>query len=246
MTHSGRETALSKALQSGRWLPGTFLARLDPAVREGLLGLGGHRTLRSGEPLTRQGDRGTDVFLLKGTATGGACAKVTRLVPNGSESLLGIRVVGDVIGEGAALRDDRTRSATVTACADLVAQVVERRRFLQYLDRNPAAWRALCALISERLDWANRRRLDFAAYEVRTRLVRVVLELVEAHGVRGPLGVELGVEVSQQELGRLIGAKPDTVGTALRALKAEGLITARYRGLFIRDLDALRRVADEG
>ncbi|MBY8848681.1 Crp/Fnr family transcriptional regulator [Saccharothrix sp. MB29] len=235
---------MSNAPHPSEWLPGTFLARLDRAAREELLALGGSRFVHNGEALTRQGDRGAEVFLLKAASSGAtACAKVTRLVPDGSESLLGIRVAGDVVGEGAALREDRTRSATVTACSDIVVHAVEPQRFLGYLGRRPDAWQALCALITDRLDWANRRRLDFAAYDVRVRLARVVLELVERHGVPGPRGVELGIEMSQQELGKLIGAKPDAVGAALRRLRVEGLITVRYRGLLVQDLDRLRRVA---
>ncbi|WP_051771396.1 Crp/Fnr family transcriptional regulator [Saccharothrix sp. NRRL B-16314] len=201
--------------------------------------------MRANEHLTRQGDHETDVFLLRSATSGGTvCAKVTRLAQNGSEALLGVRVTGDVIGEGAALGQAPTRSATVTACADLLVQAVERRQFLAYLDRNPQAWHALCALIFDRLDWANRRRADFASYHVENRLVRVLVDLAGSHGVPGPLGIDLGVDVSQEELGRLIGAKPDAVGVALKALKSKGLVTARYRGVRIRDLEALRHLAD--
>ncbi|MFD1149844.1 Crp/Fnr family transcriptional regulator [Saccharothrix hoggarensis] len=236
---------MSQAPSRHGWLPGTYLSRLAPGLRDELLSLGGQRVVRANELLTRQGERETGVFLLRSATSGGAvCAKVTRLVRNGSEALLGVRVAGDVIGEGAALREDRTRSATVTACADLLVQVVERRQFLAYLHRNPEAWQALCALISDRLDWANRRRADFGSYDVKVRLVRVLLDLAQSHGVPGPLGMDLGVDVSQEELGRLIGARPDAVGAALKALKANGLVTSRYRGVRIRDLDALRRVAD--
>ncbi|MBW4719678.1 Crp/Fnr family transcriptional regulator [Saccharothrix obliqua] len=236
---------MSQASRPNEWLPGTYLARLTPEARTALLGLGGRRVVRAGEPLTRQGDRCADVFLLKSNTSGTAvCAKVTRLVRNGAEALLAIRVVGDVIGEGAALRADTTRSATVTACSDVVVQVVEQRRFLRYLDETPQAWHALCALISDRLEWANRRRLDFAAYDVRVRLARVLLELVESHGVAGPHGIELGVDVSQEELGRLIGAKPDAVGGALRTFRNAGLVTSRYRGVRVCDLTALHAVAD--
>jgi CRP-like cAMP-binding protein len=230
---------------SNGWLPGTFLALLGRELSDELLDLGSARTVPAGKQLTSQGDSSSDVFLLKAGRLGSACVKVTSVLPGGDETLLAIRMAGDVIGEGAALRHDQLRSATVTACTDVLVQSIEQRKFFGYLDRRPAAWRALCIMLANRLDWANRRRLDFGAYDVRVRLVRVVLELVEAHGVDTPLGVELGVDVSQQELGKLIGAKPDAVGGALRRLKAEGLISSRYRGVRIPDLAALRLVAEE-
>jgi CRP/FNR family transcriptional regulator, cyclic AMP receptor protein len=237
---------LSEALQSSNgWLPGTFLARLDSALSGELLGLGSTRLVQAGEQLTCQGAPGADVYLLKAGKSGTACMKVTAVVQSGFETLLAIRMAGDVIGEGAALRDDGTRSATVTACTDVVVQAVGQQQFLRYLDRRPAAWRALCTMLSDRLDWSNRRRLDFSAYPVRVRLVRIILELVQAHGVHTELGVELGVQVSQEELGKLIGAKVDAVGRAMSELRAEGLISCRYRCMRIHDLAALRRVADE-
>jgi CRP-like cAMP-binding protein len=227
------------------WLPGTFLARLDSDLSGELLGLGSTRLVRAGERLTNQGDPGDDVYLLlKSGQSGTACMKVTAVVQSGSETLLAIRMAGDIIGEGAALRDDGTRSATVTACTDVVVQAVDQQQFLRYLDRRPAAWRALCTMLSDRLDWSNQRRLDFSAYPVRVRLVRIILELIQAHGVHTELGVELGVQVSQEELGKLIGAKVDAVNSAMGVLRAEGLISRLYRGMRIHDLDALRLVAE--
>jgi CRP/FNR family cyclic AMP-dependent transcriptional regulator len=241
-----REHALPDAsIHHGPWQPGTLLAKLDPELSESLLNLGSVRTIRTGDVLTRQGDRCGDIYLLVHARAGtSASVKVTCLLPNGSESLLSIRMVGDIIGEGAALRDDRTRSATVTACCEIRIRTVERSRFLTFMDSNPRAWRALCALLGDRLEGANRQRLDFGAYDVRVRLARVILSLVENHGVHTELGTELGVELSQQELGKMIGAKPDAVNAALRKLKVDGLISARYRGVRVANLARLRQVAD--
>jgi CRP/FNR family transcriptional regulator, cyclic AMP receptor protein len=100
-------------------------------------------------------------------------------------------------------------------------------------------------MLTDRLDYANRRRLDFGGYEVRVRLVRVMLELVDVHGVLTNHGVELGVRISHEELGKLVGAKRDAVSLAMRRLRAEGLITQQVRSVRIADLNALRRVADE-
>jgi CRP/FNR family transcriptional regulator, cyclic AMP receptor protein len=229
----------------GGWSPGSFLARLAPEAAWELLSLGRPHAVAPGEHLARQGERNTDVFLLQAAKPGtAACVKVTSVARNGAETLLAIRTAGDLVGEGAALRGG-VRAATVTACAETVAHAVEHRRFLAYLDDNPAAWRALSTVLTDRLDWANRRRLDFGGYDVRVRLARVMLELVELHGVRTPLGVELGVQISQEELGKLVGARPDTVSLAMRRLRVEGLITSRYRGVLINDITALRRLADE-
>lgn len=230
-----------------RSLPGSFLTRVGPRAAAELLGLGQRRTYWAGDHLTRQGEPQTEVFLLQTARSGvAACVKVTSVARNGTETLLAIRASGDLVGECAALRDDGTRAATVTACAETVAHVIDNTRFAAYLDDHPGIWRPLAERLVYQLDWANRRQLDFAGYDARVRLVRVIVELADLYGERTPLGVELGVQITQEEWGRLIGARPDTVRPAMRDLKAAGLVTVRYRSLRITDVAALRDLADEG
>ena len=90
----------------------------------------------------------------------------------------------------------------------------------------------------------NRRRLDFAAYSVKARLARLILELLDTHGVPDGAGMKLGVELSQEELGKLIGAKPDSARDAMRRLRTEGLVQVRYRGVSVPNVDALRAAAE--
>jgi CRP/FNR family transcriptional regulator, cyclic AMP receptor protein len=229
----------------GEWLPGSFLAQVGSDAAHELLGLARPRLVAPGEHITRQGERSVEVYVLQArTAGAAACVKVTSVARNGTEIMLAIRTAGDLIGEGAALRD-RSRMATVTACAHAVAHAVERQRFLSYLNRNPAAWRALSTMLVDRLEWADRRRLDFSGYDVKGRLIRVMLELAERHGKRADQGVDLGVNISQMELGNLVGAKLDAVSQAMRVLRTKGLVSYRYRCVRIHDLAAMRREAGE-
>jgi CRP-like cAMP-binding protein len=189
--------------------------------------------------------RDADVFLLcVAGAKGSACVKVSGVMANGSETLLAIRMAGDVVGEGALFRADCTSAATVTACTDIKVQSIAKSTFQGFLRAHPLAQFELCALITERFDFANRRRLDFAAYDVKVRLARIILELLDAHGVSDGVGVRLGVELSQEELGKLIGAKPDSARDATRRLRAEGLIQVRYRGVSVPNVAALRAAAE--
>lgn len=227
-------------------LPGSFLARVDPTTAADLLDMGQPRDFGPGDDLTHQGDPQTEVFLLQSARVEvTACVKVTLRARNGSETLLAIRATGDLVGECAALRDERTRAATVTACAHTVAHVIDNKRFAAYLDGHPAVWRPLAERLVNQLDWANRRQLDFAGYDARVRLARVILELADLYGDATELGVNLGIRISQEEWGRLIGARPDTARAALRQLRGSGVVSMWYRGLRITDVDGLRDQADE-
>ncbi|EWC59508.1 transcriptional regulator with cyclic nucleotide-binding domain [Actinokineospora spheciospongiae] len=234
-----------QAAVAGRWLPGTFLARLGP-VAPALLDLGRSRVLGAGERLITQGDDNTSVFLLESAdRDSAACVKVTATTPNGTESLLGIRLAGDIVGELAALRDDGRRSATVTTCTETVVHAVTHERFLGFLRAEPVAWEALSRVLADRLDWANRRRLDFGGYVVRVRLARVLLELAERHGHGAVGGIALGVKLSQAELGRLIGAGADAAAGAVAELRRAGVLSTEYQRPTITDLAGLRELAGE-
>jgi CRP-like cAMP-binding protein len=229
-----------------RWPNGTFMARLTEDVGRELLGLAPARLCPPGDVLLAQGDTGDHLCLLRSGRPGGsACVKVTATLENGSESLLGIRVSGDIVGELAGLLAGR-RTATVTTCSYIAVHKIPRDAFKSFLMRRPDAWEAMDHMIADRLDWANRRRLDFAGYDVPVRLARVFVDLVERHGYAVEAGDQFGVALSQGELGRLIGAREDAVGQAMRKLRYAGLVSSRYRIVTITDLDRLRVFAQLG
>lgn len=220
------------------------MARLaEPTGRE-LLNLAPALLHPPGEVLLTQGDASDHVCVLGAADPGrSSCVKVTATLENGSESLLGIRVSGDIVGELAGLLTGR-RTATVTTCGPVVVHRIGRDVFKAFLMRRPDAWEAMGRMIASRLDWANRRRLDFGGYDVPIRLARVLVDLVERHGYPVEAGERLGVELSQAELGRLIGAKEDAVGQAMRTLKRTGLVISGYRLVTVVDVARLRTFAE--
>lgn len=223
------------------WPVGTLMSALDERARGEILSLGKPQSHKPGATLIRQGDLQRDHVLLLRSARPGlsACAKVTAILDNGVEVLLGVRVSGDLVGEMAVLRG-MGRSATVTACTSMLAFRIPATAFITYLNEHPQSWSALASMIVQRLDWANQRRLDFAAFDVPVRLVRVLSELAARHGFAVEGGTALGVRLSQPELGRLIGAKEAAVGKAVRLLKENGLLKISYRQVIITDLERLR------
>ncbi len=76
----------------------TFRDALGPRAREALQGLGRVRTLRPGEVLHREGESTDHVALVEGGSM-----KVARTTADGRELVLGIRGVGDLLGEMAAI-----------------------------------------------------------------------------------------------------------------------------------------------
>ncbi|MFD0684728.1 Crp/Fnr family transcriptional regulator [Actinomadura fibrosa] len=226
--------------ESGRpWPSGTFLSRLPRESRTRLLRLGQLRSFPAQHTLVRQGDPGGSVWLLLD-----ALVKVSARVENGSQALLALRVGGDLVGEMAVL-DGAPRSATVTGCGRMTVSQIRGAAFVRFLQEHPPAAMALSQMAVERLRWSNQRRLDFAGYETSRCLARVLLALAERHGRPVARGLDLGVPITQAELGGLIGAKENTVHRALRELTDLGLVgTPGRRRVIIEDPARLAAYAD--
>jgi CRP/FNR family transcriptional regulator, cyclic AMP receptor protein len=227
----------------GKWPEGTVMSRLDERTGNELLALAPGISYRAGVVLTNQGSRDERVYLLEPGPKTSACVKVTACLANGAETLLGIRVGGDLVGELAAITH-RTQSATAVTCSTVLAHAMTGDDFLGFLSRYPCAWEAVTLMIADRLEWANRRRLDYAGHDARVHLARVLVELVRRYGHRGAGGYELGVSLSQPELGKLIGVGQDAVGLAVRELRDAGLVRTRYRGVVVCDLPGLARAGE--
>ncbi|MEU7000652.1 Crp/Fnr family transcriptional regulator [Nonomuraea sp. NPDC046570] len=214
---------------AGHYPVSTFLWYLPEDARARLLSLGTTVGYGPGHELISQDEQSHTVFLLLR-----AVVKVTGRSENGIETLLAVRVRGDVIGDMAAMAD-APHSATVTTCGRTTAVVVKGPVFLDFVRRSPAAGLALNRLVGDRLRWANERRLDVAGYGAGVRLARVLLSLAHRHGVQTAEGLDIGVPLTQSELGGLIGAREATVQKALRELSRAGLVERGSRRVVITD-----------
>lgn len=220
------------------WTPGTFLGSLPSAVAAELVAESVRKRFDSGRILIREGGTDTHVALLVS-----GFVKVTTAV-EGYETLLGIRLPGEVVGEIGALTGE-PRNATVTACGRVTAGLLSQARFEAFLSRRPDAARLVAAAVARQLRWANRRRSDFAAFPAHIRLARLLSEIAEVCGRELPDGtVELAVPLSQPELAAMIAIAQATVQKAVHDLRDAGLITTGYRRLVLLDPVRLAKLAD--
>ncbi len=227
------------------WPRGSFMSRLRPRSADRFLSLAGPRSLPADRVLISQGDTDEQVMLL-GPPGGGetadpACVKITSVLRNGTEVMFGIRRWGDLVGELSMFRGTRP-SATVTSCAPLTVRVYSHRVFDSFMEGHPDAWRAMVAVMAERQESADRQRAELAGYEVEARVARVLVDMAQRHGVPTDRGVHLGVRLSHTDLGKLIGARTDAVGNAIRRFRAEGLLLTSYKNVVIVNMEGLNGI----
>jgi CRP/FNR family transcriptional regulator, cyclic AMP receptor protein len=228
----------SQAWINFAWPGNTVLGRLDRRVREIVLEAGSEPRTTSSRYLARQNEPGMHAFLLLlGTV------KVVVHSTSGFSGLLGVRTAGDVVGELSVL-DGTKRSASLMTCGPVSVIAIEGGRFRRLMAEQPQFSFAVTRMISDRLRWANRRRVDAGAYGPLIRIVRLLYELAVCYGTRQDEGWDLGISVTQAEIASLAGVAQRTAERDLHELERRKVITRHYRRLKIIDLDLLREMGD--
>lgn len=218
-------------------LPGGFWGALSAAERATLSGFAAHRIFEKDSTLVSEGDTtGHVVVILSGFA------KVFTTSIDGDESMLGVRGPGDTIGEiGAFAR--RPRIATVTALEEIRGLVMDGERFRNVLETSAHASAALSQVLLNRQvesDW----RLTMGAYDGEQRLARLLLELLNRFGERGPDGaVGMGLPLSQTELASWIGKSREMVARAYRTWRDADIVRTGRRSITVMNVAELARIA---
>jgi CRP/FNR family cyclic AMP-dependent transcriptional regulator len=212
-----------------------FLDLLGSEERRELEAVAARRRFPRGVAIFRQGDDGGAVYVLVSGRV-----KVTTSTPDGREVLLGFPGPGEVLGELSAAHG-QARSATVTTIEDVEAIVLSGSAFRALVERRPAIALAMLRIVSERLFAADRRSVEFAAFDVLGRVSRRLSELAAGAGQVVPEGVEITIPLTQEELASWTGASREAVSRALGTLRNLGWIAVDRRRITVRDPEALAR-----
>jgi CRP/FNR family transcriptional regulator, cyclic AMP receptor protein len=212
---------------------------LDEDERRRLSELGRMRRHQSGDVLFLEGDEGTHVLVIQR----GSLKLVTTTL-EGHEHLLAIRGPDELVGELSCLDEHtRLRSATAIALSELVVQVIPNDQFVRFLEVHPRALLALTRGVIARLHDADRRRLEFGAYDTLGRVARVLNELAATQGQPCDTGIRLDPPLTQHELAGLVGASRESVVRALTELRRQGIVATGRRMLVVRDPTGLARLS---
>jgi len=229
----GAKSGQSRFVSTARLTP--FATALSEPVYSALLSRGRRRQYPRHARVFCEGDRSDFlVVILDGRV------KIAVTTPGGDESLLGVRGPGELVGELAAF-DAQPRLASATALEPLTVQTVTAAEFREFLAQYPAAAVELRRMLIHRLREADRRRVEFGTHDTASRVAHLLADMSSEQQSPGPAVVRL----SQQEIGKLIGASRESVARALTKLREHKLVETGHRSVTVLDPDALRSRAIE-
>jgi CRP/FNR family cyclic AMP-dependent transcriptional regulator len=214
-----------------------FLATLTPADLEALTAWGRVRRFRRGSMLFQEGEQAEHVLIVQSGSV-----KVSCFTEDGREIMLAVRGPGELLGELSAI-DGEPRSAAASALEPVEVLSVAAYDFRSFLEMRPRVATTLLQMLSRKLRDADRKRIEFGAYDTIGRVCRRLVEMAERFGEESSRGVRISLPLSQQELAGWTGSSREAVSKALYQLRSRGFIETARRGITVLDMVALRRRA---
>jgi CRP/FNR family transcriptional regulator, cyclic AMP receptor protein len=195
------------------------------------------RTYAAGDTIFLMGSPGDKMMAV-------LSGKVRISVPSheGRELLLAILFPGEVFGE-IALLDGKERTADATAMSDCSLAVLERRQILSFFESHPSAWSNIVNVLCDRLRKTDEHLTEVAFLQLPARLAKALLRGIssEEHPSAGRVDQ---IQLSQRELGNLVGAARESVNKCLRGWQDGGIISIKGGVITIKDRAALEELSE--
>lgn len=169
--------------------------------------------------------------------------RIYRALPEGRELTLAVFEGGTVFGE-MALTGQRLRASYAQAMEESEISAMCRTDVERLVLDKPAVGLQLVHLLSERLAAYESRMEGLGLKEVPARLADLLLELIEAQGIRTGDGYKLPTRYTHHHFGTMIGANREAVTRAFARLRDAGAVEVRRRYVHVRDLELLERAAE--
>jgi CRP/FNR family transcriptional regulator, cyclic AMP receptor protein len=163
----------------------------------------------------------------------------------GEEITLSVVEEGNVFGEMAltaqSLAGLYVRALTPATVVSLKREDVER-----LIMRKPEVGLRLIRELGERLHDSETRYADIVGKDVPARLATLILTLVDSEGVASSESYRIPTHYTHEQLASMIGCKRVAVTRAFRKLEGGGAVELKERRIIIKDLNALKGLAEAG
>jgi CRP/FNR family transcriptional regulator, cyclic AMP receptor protein len=211
-----------------------LFAQIGPDELERMAALFRRRRYRGGEPVFREGDPGTALYIIESGEV-----KILLGGSEGKEVVLSLLAPGEFFGE-LALLDGEPRSADAVTTTPTELLVLPRDEFLRFLREMPSVAINMLAALSRRFRRTDRLVHDAAFSDVHTRVTRVLLELGETRGTPERGGIVIEPHLTQGDLADMVGATRESINKCLRSYAAQGIVRHERGRLVLLNIERLR------
>lgn len=210
-----------------------FFDGLPPEVQAAFDAVSRFRQVAAGETIVRAGKVCGEVYQLHaGKAKSSTCDRegretVTSHFRDGdwicvSELFTGLPAIADVV-----------------ALTPVHLRTVRQRDFESLMDRFPIIARHLLRVLSLRFSFIYHQGSDRNTLSLKERLIKTLYMLSFSQGKKIAGSDEILIHITQDELGKLLGASRQNLNRALKALAGENLLDSGYGSIRLHGLNAI-------
>jgi len=216
----------------------TLFNNIPPEDLKGLVPFVKTRKVKTRTVICHRGEPGTQMFVI-------VDGRVTLHTDSedGKELVFGMLGGGEIFGE-IAIFDGYERTASVVASEPTELLVIERRDFIPFLEKNAKVAIKLLATLAMRLRRTDELFEDIFFRNLPGRLAKKFLGLAETYGNKTDTGIEIGIKLSQREIGRLTGATRESINKQMRAWEEDGLISCEKGIITINKPEELEDISE--
>lgn len=188
---------------------------------------------KKGQTLFVQGNHPYGLFCIsKGNI------KLTKVGPDGKESIVRIVTGGDVLGHRSLFSEDNY-GATATAMEDTEVCFLDKKFILNILENNPSVAMHIINKLSRDMGIAENKLTSLHQKNVRERLAELLLSLKVSHGIRERKRVKIDMKLTREEMATMIGTANETLIRFMTEFKDAGIIEQEGKIIYITDEEEL-------
>ncbi len=206
-------------------------APLDVAALDDMAGESERHALDARDVIFHQGDPARHVY----TLTEGM-ARLTRVLPDGRQSVIGFRFAGDILGFTPA--DEYAFGAEMLTRGTVCR--LDRRRLEHLFRRYPVMERRFLDLCVKELAASQDHILTLGRFSAEERVAAFLVSLAEAQERRGHVGAVFDLPTTRADIGEFLGLTLETVSRAISSFRKRGwIILHGHAGIELADRPAL-------
>ena len=207
----------------------------SPVTRAGII----HRLERfsPGQRIFLEGEPGDRLYVIDSGKV-----KISQRAPDGREQLQTVLGPQQMFGE-LAVYDPGPRTSSATAVTAVQARALDGAGLREWMADHPDNAEHLLRLLARRVRRTIENWTDLISNDVPGRLAKQLLQLAQQFGNQEDGATDVWHDLTQEELGQLIGASRENVNKALAEFSRRGWIRMEDRNVMILDSERLMQRA---
>jgi CRP/FNR family transcriptional regulator len=216
-----------------------FFRDIEPDLIERLLPYMYSKSYRKGELIFLEGDQGNEIFFI------GSGSVSIYTFDKSKKVILAFLREGEYFGEMALMKPGLVRSATAECLMPTRLYGLRRSDFQLLIENDRNIAFHLLDYTMDRLRRANQQIYDMTFLNVRSRIVKKLLNMAQDYSSDELNEYVIPVKITHQQIAEMVGAARETVSKVLQELQDEGLIAIQDKRVQLRDIPLLKNKLTE-